>query len=197
MGEFFSPLAVKWLNRLVSPARACASSDAAVVIQADSSPSVDPFPDNISPFIENNQIILSSKCWLILPSSSSSSQHLSSSPSTFPKGLWAGKRTWCRWGEKRSMPRWLEIHSKLMANKDSVLLIFSPITLWWMRRCWGVVAGAAPAHFTWWNCLFCCQNNSRQICVSKEGLLEEIFSLFIITPLIRLQLLSELDALSS
>lgn len=54
----------------------CVSLSAAFVIQADSSPSVDPFTDN-SPFIENNRMIHFSKCWLILPSSS---QHPPSSP---------------------------------------------------------------------------------------------------------------------
>lgn len=129
------PLAIKLLSGLVSPARACVfSTAAAVVIQAVSSPSVDPFTDNSSPFIENNQIFQFSKCWLIVPSSS---QHLSSSPSTFPKGLRAGKKMWCRWEKALNAREWLEIHSKLMGNKDNVLLIFSPITLWLMCRCWG------------------------------------------------------------
>lgn len=109
------------------------------------------------------------KCWLRLYSPSS--QHPSSSPSTLhtyisPAGM--RENVMQGGGEKMAWER-LEIHSKLMGDKDNVLLIFCPITLWLMHRRWGTVSGAVLAHFTWWNCLFFCQNNGGQICVCCDS----------------------------
>lgn len=152
---------------------------AGVVIKAYSSPSVDQFSDNSSPFIrkrKSNEFHSRSVDFdftllllLLLPAPIFFSLHL---PSTLPKGLRAWKRMCCEKGKRAKALNaweWLEIHSKLMGDKDNVLLIFCPITLWLMCWCWGTVAGAVPAHFTWWNRLFFCQNNLGQICVCCDS----------------------------
>lgn len=113
-----------------------------------------------------------SKCWLWLhPAPPPPSTHLLlPPPSKRPGGM---KENVSSSREKREKAlnawEWLEIHSKLMGDKDNVLLIFCPITLWLMCWCWEMVAGAVPAHFTWWNRLFFCQNNLGQICVCCDS----------------------------
>lgn len=171
---------------------------AGVVIQAYSSPSVDQFSNNSSPFIgkrKSNEHFPSVDfdfTLLILPAPIFLSVYL---PYTLPKGL----RAWRECAvsrEKRGKAlnawEWLEMHSKLMGDKDNVLLIFCPITLWLMCWCWGTLAGVVPAHFTWWNRPFFCQNNLGQICVCCNSYSRGI-SHFIITLLSRFQLMSELD----
>lgn len=74
---------------------------------------------------------------LLLPTPPFFSPHLSSRPAGRKENVMS-----VGWGKAFSAWEWLEIHSKLIGNKDNVLLIFSPITLWWMFRCWvGMGAG--------------------------------------------------------